>query len=311
MAKYANDCLNSGDIDLWSNWLMCRAIICPTNKNTEDINQLLTKDLPGKLWVYKSFDKALNAKEAHNFPIEFLNSLQLPSIPPHILELKIGSPIILIRNLVPEHGHVNGARYVVRALGQRVIQAELAMGEHKGEILMIPRILFHPQDKNLPFEFERRQFPVKQCFGITANRVQGQSLTRAGIYLKQDFFAHGQLFTAMSRINNPSGLTIYKPKTADGKDQLFMKNVVYQEIFEDNIATTGNNNFEDCEDYTEMNEDLEIQPSMPPSECPTSHMHEEEPNPVLDEGDDLSHVTSKDFDDDDDDVISGNFDSSK
>ena len=47
---------------------------------------------------------------------------------------------------------------------------------------------------------------------MTANKSQGQTLSRVGIYLKQDYFGHGQLYVAMSRVISPEGLSFYKPK---------------------------------------------------------------------------------------------------
>ena len=86
----------------WKRWIMSRVIICPTNIDTEDINQILIKALPGQLHVFRSFDKVLNEKEGFNYPLEYLNSIHLGSIPPHILELKEGCPIILLRNMDPQ-----------------------------------------------------------------------------------------------------------------------------------------------------------------------------------------------------------------
>ena len=90
-----------------------------------------------------------------------------------------------------QNGHVNGSRYFIKELKPNVIFAELATGPKKGETLLIPRICFRPDDPQMPLEFERRQFPVRPCFGITSNKSQGQTLENVGIYLKNDFFAHG------------------------------------------------------------------------------------------------------------------------
>ena len=39
--------------------------------------------------------------DAINYPTEFLNSLDVSGMPPHLLELKIGSVVMLLRNLDP------------------------------------------------------------------------------------------------------------------------------------------------------------------------------------------------------------------
>ena len=54
-------------------------------------------------------------------------------MPPHVLALKVGIPIMLIRNLDATRGHVNGTRYIIRELTPRVIFAEIAVGPYKGK----------------------------------------------------------------------------------------------------------------------------------------------------------------------------------
>ena len=91
---------------------------------------------------------------------------------------------------------MNGTRHIVTQIGKRLIKAQIAGGgPYDGNEILIPRILFHPEDKNLPFEFERCQFPVRVCGGMTANKAQGQGFSRVGIYLKNDFFSHGQCYS--------------------------------------------------------------------------------------------------------------------
>jgi hypothetical protein len=50
--------------------------------------------------VYHSFDSAMD--DPHNYyPPEFLNTLTPNGLPPHVLKLKIGCPIILLWNIDP------------------------------------------------------------------------------------------------------------------------------------------------------------------------------------------------------------------
>ncbi|GFW58409.1 ATP-dependent DNA helicase [Trichonephila clavipes] len=82
-------------------WLSQRAILAAKNVDVDEINFQIQQLLPGDLMSFKSIDTVVDENESVNFPIEFLNSLDIPGMPPHNLRLKIGSPIILLRNLNP------------------------------------------------------------------------------------------------------------------------------------------------------------------------------------------------------------------
>ncbi len=49
--------------------------------------------------------------------VEFLNTLQFSDIANHKLELKVGVPIFLLRNLNQSIGLCNGTRLIVNRLG--------------------------------------------------------------------------------------------------------------------------------------------------------------------------------------------------
>ncbi|XP_026463835.1 uncharacterized protein LOC113366447 [Ctenocephalides felis] len=53
----------------------------------------------GECFTYKSVDTATNQDDILNYPTEFLNSLELPGLPPHNLQLKVRSVVIMLRNL--------------------------------------------------------------------------------------------------------------------------------------------------------------------------------------------------------------------
>jgi hypothetical protein len=65
------------------------AILAAKNVDVNELNFKIQNLLPGDLVSYKSIDTVCDAIEAANYPIEFLNSLDLPGMPPHNLQLKV------------------------------------------------------------------------------------------------------------------------------------------------------------------------------------------------------------------------------
>ena len=64
---------------------------------------------------------------------------------------------------------------------------------------------------------------------MTANKAQGQTLSRVGIYLATDFFSHGQLYVALSRCGDPSSIKILK-RRENNSDVRTVKNIVYKAV---------------------------------------------------------------------------------
>ena len=80
-------------------WLRERAILAPKNDIVNIINEKVLSMFEADKKNYISIYTLTNQDEAIDIPTEFLNSLNPSGLPPHKLDLKIGAPIILMRNL--------------------------------------------------------------------------------------------------------------------------------------------------------------------------------------------------------------------
>ena len=97
-------------------------------------------------------------------------------MPLHSLQLKVGAPIILMRNL----NKVNGTRLVVRRVHHNVLEAVIITGNGIGDICLILRIKSSSSDSNQPFALRRRQFPVRLAFAMSINKGHGKTTQRIG-----------------------------------------------------------------------------------------------------------------------------------
>ncbi|XP_021991851.1 ATP-dependent DNA helicase PIF1-like [Helianthus annuus] len=95
-----------------SDYIISRAILSTKNDSVDEINNQMIEIFQGEEKVYYSFDEAED-DQRNFYPVEFLNSLNVSGLPPHKLHLKIGCPIILLRNIDPSHGLCNGTRLIL------------------------------------------------------------------------------------------------------------------------------------------------------------------------------------------------------
>ncbi|WVZ88242.1 hypothetical protein U9M48_034785 [Paspalum notatum var. saurae] len=234
-----------------TSYITSRAILSTRNDWVDIINMRMIGRFQGDQMVYHSFDSAVD--DPHNYyPPEFLKTLTPNGLPPHILKLKIGCPIILLRNIDPANRLCNGTRLVVRGFQRNSIDAEIVLGQHAGKRIFLPRIPLCPSDDEMfPFQFKRKQFPVRLSFAMTVNKAQGQTIPNVGVYLPEPVFSHGQLYVALSRATARSNIKILAIPAIDGDDKkknknnkkkkqeensftisdgIYTKNIVYKEV---------------------------------------------------------------------------------
>ena len=82
-----------------------------------EMNEHVLRGMPGGEHVLFSADSiAPGGDSAANYPVEFLNSLDLSGLPLHEIKLKVGAAVMLLRNLDPHSSLCNGTRLIITAI---------------------------------------------------------------------------------------------------------------------------------------------------------------------------------------------------
>lgn len=196
------------------------------------MNSTVLRRVVGAERTYHAIDtvEVDDPDEAANYPTEFLNSLQPNGLPPYALTLKVGSIVMLLRNIDSKRHLCNGTRLVVTELRRHNFKARmLSGGEDAQHNVVLPAVsLTSGEEDDLPFQMKRIQFPVRLSFAMTINKSQGQTFDRVGLLLPSPVFTHGQLYVAFSRVRNAESVRV--GMYGDGIGRFVTKNIVYTEV---------------------------------------------------------------------------------
>ena len=208
-------------------WLEGRTVLAPTNREVDAINDMVQDWLSEAGIKLSSADTVENPEDAFRFNTEYLNTLRPNGFPQHTLNLKAGMPLMILRNINPRQGLCNGTRVIFeKCIDNKLLQCKIV---ETGRLVLIPRITFIPKANEYPFEWQRRQFPVRPAFAMTINKSQGQTLKHAGIWLRGQVFTHGQLYVACSRVGSPEHLKFAVMREAHSQHATAV-NIVYKEV---------------------------------------------------------------------------------
>ncbi|KAF8094915.1 hypothetical protein N665_0349s0018 [Sinapis alba] len=234
-SKWILDIGDEKQICLTTDLYRHRAILTPTNDEVDKINDYMLSQLLGEEKVYLRSNSIIlsdvDIEKNVVYHTEFLNSVKVSELPRHCLKLKVGAPIMCLRNMDVADGFCNGTRLIITHLLPHVIQGRIITGNNiAGEEVWILRMFVTPPDTKFLFRMRRRQFPVTLAFAMTINKSQGQTLQNVGLFLPRPMFSHGQLHVALSRVKSRSRLKILITDK-QGKPQTKTMNIVYKQVF--------------------------------------------------------------------------------
>ncbi|XP_060871362.1 uncharacterized protein LOC132945607 [Metopolophium dirhodum] len=129
-----------------------RIILCPRNEECHQINSTVLRRVTGAQTTYYAIDTVVidDADEAANYQTEFLNALHPNGLPPHKLALKVGSIVMLLRNIDPKRQLFNGTRLVVTELRRHNFKARRLSGADDAlENIILPAVRCLPVRKTI------------------------------------------------------------------------------------------------------------------------------------------------------------------
>ncbi|XP_076915538.1 uncharacterized protein LOC143574924 [Bidens hawaiensis] len=138
-----------------------RALLAPLNEVVQEINERMLSIFPGEEVEYQSSDRLAECEDFSEdfdpqlYSPDLLNGLKISGMPNHRLVLKVGVPVMLLRNINHKKGLCNGTRLQIHEIGVRKLSPCIE------EINLINLLHHYLEDLHqdvLPFEHVRDWF---------------------------------------------------------------------------------------------------------------------------------------------------------
>jgi hypothetical protein len=192
------------------------AILTSTNISVDKHNSRLQQRNPREIHTLYSADSWIlpdkTEIELTDANFEFSSNCNKVGVPPHQLRLKIGDPIMILRNLDTANELVNGTRGILINISpnRRLLVVKVVKQDKSSEQVLIPRIDFIIKVKGPKNQLRRRQFPVRLSYAMTVHKAQGHTLRRVCLDLRAGLIptCPGQLYVALSRVCTRQDLII-------------------------------------------------------------------------------------------------------
>jgi hypothetical protein len=188
-------------------------ILAPDLDSCDRINKLCLAAVPGEALDASAHDDDKDNCNPNVYTSDYISSLKLSGVPPAVLSLKKGARYMVIRNYDVAGGICNGTLCCVTDVHRQLIFVRLLTGTQKGKVVPLPRcsVPVSSDNSGLPFDFVRVQFPLVPAYCVSIHKSQGQTLQKVGLCMEYPVFAHGQLYTALSRTSGWENLFVFAP----------------------------------------------------------------------------------------------------
>jgi hypothetical protein len=127
----------------------------------DSLNGKALENFPGPVQVFYSTDSIPTSEQSEeedimlNYPVEYLNEINCTGLPLAKLKVKIGCPVMILKNLDLANGVCNGSREILTRFRHRVMEVELITGDHAIHKVFMPRINNYPTEEQVAFKFTR------------------------------------------------------------------------------------------------------------------------------------------------------------
>src|SRR4051794_24184622 len=95
-----------------------------------------------------------------NFPIEFLYTINLTALLPHVLHLKPRCLVMLLQNLNLSNSLYNRTRLIIVSASYKLLRCSILGTRRYSKIIQLLRIPLNTLSVNAGVKFTRQQFPI-------------------------------------------------------------------------------------------------------------------------------------------------------
>ena len=194
-------------LDSWQDLKIRPTLLFSRRSEVEMINERNLKALKSPLFTFEAKTVLTASLEMNLKPEEKERAIQkLDRDAPYktTLELRVGAQVMLIYNLDPEAGLVNGSRGIVEGFSG---SNPLVLFKGHSAAISVPEASWESDDVD---GLKRSQIPLILAYAITIHKCQGATLDSALIDIGRSTFEMGQAYVALSRVKALDSLYIYE-----------------------------------------------------------------------------------------------------